>query len=462
MTRATHFWAAACVLVVAAKVAYAEPPEGPLQSLAAYHGGDAAAEGLRVYADRWHGADLADRSSVEQRDDPDRLQAGFRADWIRGSDAFTLQGDAYVAEGNLRPDPLRLHGANLLGRWRHGRANGDALRVKAHYDRTARELQRLDTTEVDVQYALARQGAHRMHWGTGLRYARDRIENAAPPALAEADKNRPIGSLYVVDEIALDRSVDASVGAKVERSATTGAEFLPTVRLRWRLAPQQLLWGAGSRAVRSPSRFNREQLQPGQPTWLLAGGPEFRSEVAHVYEIGYRGQLSTNASLSTKAFFHDLDKVRAVGSGADAAQIESNLEGHTRGVEAWGSLRPSTAWRLQAGYTHLQTRLRVKPGQTDPQPAEAIGSDPRYAWHLRLSRDLAVGWELGVLARRHGALDYGDVPVFTAVDLRAGWRTPAWDAELLLQNAFDSGSPESAPAASELQRAAVIKATLRF
>ncbi|MCW5662132.1 MAG: TonB-dependent receptor [Burkholderiaceae bacterium] len=428
----------------------------------ARYGGHIADGSFRVYAKQWRWKNLEDEGGTERRDGSERLQAGFRGDWERGRAAFTVQGDVYASEGNQTPNPQALHGANVLARWRHDLGNGDALRVQAYYDRTSREQQHLYIADVDVQHALARRGAHRVLWGAGLRHSRDRIQNSAALALIPADKDLRSWNVYLVDEIALGRNLDLSVGAKVDHNSYTGAEFLPSVRMGWRLTPQHLLWGAGSRAVRTPSRFDRELFLPGNPPFLLAGGPEFESEVANVYEIGYRGQLSTDASLSATAFFHDLDKVRTVGPGPGAARVENNREGHTRGIETWGALRVTDGWRLQAGYTHLDTRLGVKPGQVDLQPPQNIGSDPRSWWNLRSTHDLGGGWEFDVLARHHGALANRGVPSYTAVDLRVGWRAPALDVSLLLQNLFDPGHVEWAPAAAQLERAALVKVTLRF
>ena len=67
---------------------------------------------------------------VEQPDDWNRAQVGFRADWGRGADTFTLQGDAYQGDSESRGfiGPVELteidvSGANLLGRWK--RADGE-------------------------------------------------------------------------------------------------------------------------------------------------------------------------------------------------------------------------------------------------------------------------------------------------------------------------------------------------
>jgi iron complex outermembrane receptor protein len=167
-------------------------------------------------------------------------------------------------------------------------------------------------------------------------------------------------------------------------------------------------------------------------------------------------------SLSATVFFHDLDAVRTVGPGPDAAHVENNREGHTRGLETWGALRVTRNWRLHAGHAYLETRLRVKPGQVDLQPAQNIGSDPRSWWNLRSMHDLGGGWELDILARRQGALGKRGVPSHAALDMRLGWRRAALDVSLLLQNLLDPGHVEWAPAAAELRRAAFVKASLNF
>jgi iron complex outermembrane receptor protein len=426
------------------------------------HGGALGDGSFRLYAKRWQWDNLQDQRGAERSDGWDRLQAGFRADWAGGREALTVQADVYAAEGKQVPNPQQLRGAHLLTRWQHQLSNGDAWRVQAFYDRSSRQQQRLATADVDLQYTLAARGAHRLLWGGGLRRYRDEIENSTALALIPADRNLRSWNLYLIDDVAVARDVDLSVGAKVDHNAYTGTEFLPSVRMGWRSTPEQLLWGAASRAVRTPSRFDRELFLPGHAPFLLAGGPDFRSEVARVYELGYRGQLSTEASLSATLFFHDLDRVRTVGPGSVAAHVQNHREGDTQGIEAWGALRLTRSWRLQGGYTHLHTRLRVKPGQVDLQAPEGIGADPRSWWNLRSTHELGGGWEFDLMARHHGALGNRDVRGYTAVDLRLGWRTPATDLSLVLHNLLDPGHVEWAPAAAELRRTAFVKATLRF
>lgn len=439
------------------------------------HGGeihrDAGGDGRwRAYVKRWRWKDLEQPGGAARNDGWDRLQAGFRADWgagtggDRGSDraGFTLQGDVYEAEGHQLPNRQVLRGAHLLARWNRQLRDGDALRLQAYYDATSREQQHLDTADVELQHTLARRGTHRALWGAGARYSRDRIDNSAALAFFPAERSLASWNVYAVDEIALASDLDLSLGAKLDHNPYTGSEWLPSVRMGWRRSPAQFVWAAWSRAVRTPSRFDRDLYLPGAPPFLLVGG-DFRSEVARVLEVGWRGQLGPGATLSATLFHHDLDDVRTVSPGPGGATVRNDREGRTRGFETWGALAVNAAWRLQAGYTRLDTDLSVKPGAVDFQSPAGIGSDPRSWWKLRSSHDLGGGWELDALARHHDALANRSVPAYTALDVRFGWRvSPAVELSLLLQNLLDPGHVEWAPAAAELQRAAFLKATLRF
>ena len=51
----------------------------------------------------------------------------------------------------------------------------------------------------------------------------------------------------------------------LERNDYTGAEFLPTARLSWRLAPRHSVWSALSRTVRAPTRLDADAFIPGRP-----------------------------------------------------------------------------------------------------------------------------------------------------------------------------------------------------
>jgi iron complex outermembrane receptor protein len=244
--------------------------------------------------------------------------------------------------------------------------------------------------------------------------------------------------VFAQDQIALTRDVDLIVGAKLEHNTYTGDEFLPNLRLAWRAAPGHFVWAAASRAVRAPSRVDRDFYVPANPPFAVAGGPGFESEIANVYELGYRAQPLPRLSLSVTGFYNDWQRLRSLEPRPGGAQFENQIEGDTRGIETWATLRVSDAWRLTAGLVMLDERLRTAPGSNDPVGAAGLGNDPDHWWSLRSLLDLTPQLRLDVFVRHVGALPRPPVPSYTAVDSRLAWQpTSRLELSLTLQNLFD-------------------------
>ncbi len=98
---------------------------GQEQSGAAFRYGAAMEDGAwRAYGMDYalpHGETLAGKALGDAWHN---AQAGFRADWLRGSDAVTVQGDAYrIGAGQVVTAPAvplpaaSMRGANLMGHW---------------------------------------------------------------------------------------------------------------------------------------------------------------------------------------------------------------------------------------------------------------------------------------------------------------------------------------------------------
>jgi iron complex outermembrane receptor protein len=218
--------------------------------------------------------------------------------------------------------------------------------------------------------------------------------------------------------------------------------------------------------VRAPSRLDRELFIPGAAPFVLAGGPNFRPEIANVLEAGYRAQPSASWSYSVTAFHHDFDRLRSfepVPGGA--LVIDNRIEGTTHGVEAWTTYRLSRNVRLSGGLLLLKEDLKLKADSRDPTGVSALGNDPGHQWLLRAAVDLSPRHDLDVIVRHVGALPNPAVPSYTAVDARLGWRVgPDFEASLTFQNLFDPSHPEfGAPATrSEYERAFFVKLQWRL
>src|SRR3989454_1057457 len=431
---------------------------------AARQGGKLGVDGaFRVYG-KISGRDHTSRADGTSAENSwDRGQAGFRADWGTAAGAFTLQGDAYRGTIDQASGDIRISGGNLLTRWARQLSGGDRVQVQAYFDNTEREIpgtftERLNILDVEFQHALRVGSQHSVIWGGGYRRADDHVSNTAAIAFLPADRNLRWGNLFVQDEIALrGDQLRLTLGTKAQSNPYTATEFLPSARIAWKPDASRLVWSALSRAVRAPARLDRELFIPGQPPFfVLAGGPDFRSEISKVLELGYRAQPSPRASYSVTLFHSVHDHLRSLEPGpAGVLVIGNEMEGKTNGIEAWGSLQAAERWGPSAGLLGLDQNLRLKPGSGDTMGVAAAGNDPKHQWNLRSSLDLPGRQEFDVLLRHVAPLPSPSVPGYTALDARYAWQFErGLELALVAQNLFDRSHPEFGAAAtrSEIER----------
>src|SRR6185436_8697634 len=144
----------------------------------------------------------------------------------------------------------------------------------------------------------------------------------------------------------------------IEHNDYTGVEVEPGGRVAWMASPRQMLWGAVSRAVRTPSRIDRDFFVPiaaGSSSYLLAGGPGFTSENVKAYEVGYRTEPHDRVSLTVATFYNDYGRIRSIEQLTPPAPTPvvfgNGQGGHAYGAELTGEYRPAEWWRLRSGYT---------------------------------------------------------------------------------------------------------------
>jgi iron complex outermembrane recepter protein len=205
----------------------------------------------------------------------------------------------------------------------------------------------------------------------------------------------------------------------------TGNEHLPSLRRAWNATDTQLLWGGWSRAVRAPSRFDRDIFFPEQPPFVLAGGPNFDSEVAHVFELGYRAQVSEAFNYSVTLFRYEWDKLRGASRAPPfPLYIINSIEGNSWGIEAWGTWEITDTWRLLAGVNTVEKNLDFKNGASGSivgVNTSSLHNDPNYQWNLRSSHDFGSNVQMDLYLRRVDALKNQPVPAYTEMDIHVSW-----------------------------------------
>jgi iron complex outermembrane recepter protein len=388
----------------------------------------------------------ADRARIA--DESTRGQAGFRADWVAPERIITVQGDVYDADIEQQIGGSRdLSGANLIARWTQQTRGGSRVQVQAYLDRAEREQPGairsvLDIFDVELQQGFALGERNQFLWGGTYRRARDDLQNLAPASFGFIPDTRHLTwySVFAQNEWRVLPELALTAGLKAEHNDYTGVEWLPSLRFAWTPNPGRLLWGTVSRAVRAPSRIDREFFIPASPPFLLAGGPDFKSEVSRVYELGYRAQATPRLSYSLTTFYHDHERLRSQEPGIGVS-LENRIVGSTRGVEAWGSWRVMPSWRLDAGWVELRQKLGPEPGSL--ATTAQLGNDPRRWITWRSHLDISARHELDVMARYVGALRNPAVPSYVAVDARWGaWLTKGLQVSLLGENLLDRSHPE--------------------
>src|SRR5713226_9727952 len=259
-------------------------------------------------------------SGQSTRDNWHTWQGGFRVDGNASEvNQLVLQGDLYGGEfAQPSAGHIGVNGGNLVGRWSHAFSATSEARLQLYYDRTDRNIpstfaENLDTYDVDFQHRAVLARRHDVVWGLGYRLINDHVGNSVVLAFLPPHVRRKWFTAFVQDEIALmpDR-LHLTVGAKVERNDYTGYEVQPSGRVSWTPAGGGALWAAVSRAVRAPSRIDRELFAPGQPPYFIQGGPNFRSEELLAYELGYRAQALDRLGVSLATFYHRYDHLRSI------------------------------------------------------------------------------------------------------------------------------------------------------
>lgn len=475
---------------------------------------------FRLYGNFRHDNGLVSASGADIGRRWQGQTAGARADWEPDPvNAVTLQAEysggafdapyQFINEDLLAPGYVtrqtenRFQAMNVLGRWTHRRNDRLDWTLQVHYDRVDRTefgaanlLWQLADVDLGVHWRAS--DTHDINFGVGARILHDRVRGIAAFSFDRSSQTDKWVSGYLQDDITLvPDKLRLTVGAKVEHNNITGVEFQPSARLFYRPADSFAAWAAVSRAVRTPSRFERSARLaltvdlPGSPInpfpipiyGRLVGLPERGEEVLVAYEAGARAQLSPTWSLDIAAYLNDYDRLSApsfaaatplfvpavpfpVGLLVDYA-FTGKGKARTWGAEVLlkGQLRPW--WRAEASYSHLDFRVRKDPATGEPYTLLfALEGSPRHQFSLRNSVDIGDRLSIDGQLRYVSRLRQGSIPSYTGGDLRVTYR-PLVGLELSAvgENLFDKRRPEFAQPQYPTPRAYVprsISAELRY
>jgi iron complex outermembrane receptor protein len=357
---------------------------------------------------------------------------------------MTVQGDLYDGRIGATAGDIAVSGGNVMGKWAHTISPNSDITAQIYYDRTHRNIpgtfgEDLDSYDVDLQHHAVLGTRHDVVWGAGFRMFKDRVTNTPGFAFLPSVVTREWFTAFVQDEVALvtDR-LHLTLGTKVEHNEYTGFEIQPSGRVNWTLSPSATLWAAVSRAVRTPSRIDRELFVPAQPPYFLAGGPNFHSEEELAYEVGYRHQngpwLFSLATFYSR--YHGLRSLEQANPPQPTPIVIANgQDGESYGAELSGTYRVSDRWRWRAGYTELRVHIWPNPGSTDTSRGRTESQAPDRQLFLHSSMELPAHLRLDGVFRYLGEIARQQVPAYAELTARLAWQPiAALDLSIVGQN----------------------------
>jgi iron complex outermembrane receptor protein len=434
-------------------------------------------------------------------------RAGFRWDWHTSSEERTLQGDVSHAAENqklsvpvLSPpftdqskDDQTATGAYLLGRWGWGAEDGPRQTLQTYFDYVGRDTDlaelKVYTLDFDFQQTRALNARNELIWGAGYRYIWDDLSEKRRDGVVYLNyqpdsSSYDIASAFVQNKTALvPERLFLTLGSKFEHNDYTGFEVQPNVRLAWLPRAEHMVWGAVSRAVRTPTRGEHGlDLISGVagPGFIALVGDEdgYNAEELIAYEVGYRGEILQRASLDATVFYHDYDSLRTFepvapfGSFSLPLVASNEASGEARGVELALTWAPLEEWRLSAAYSYLDVDIDMDGDSNDILAKLDETNYPEHQFNVRSYWNINADWSLDSALYYVDELEQvdlagTDISSYWRLDARLAWKVNR-DVELSLvgQNLLDDDHEEfGAPLYSQrstIRRNVYAKVSLSF
>ena len=399
-------------------------------------------------------------------DDWDKVQGGFRIDsQLTKQDNLTIQGDAYRSDINqhtmlvqvTKPyehnfnEAIDTFGGNLLLRHQHTFSSTSDYSFQIFYDFYERDefflKESRGVIDTDFQHRFALFDRNDLIWGLGYRYSYDDIQANKNKnlRLSPFSRNDQLFSAFVQNEITLvGDALWLTIGSKFEHNDYSGFEVQPTARLLWSPHHQHKLWGAISKATRTPSRLEHDSTllfsvippqSPETPTVALyiEGSRQFDSEQVISYELGYRTTMINKVSIDFTAFFNDYSNLRSVQEGASSFNFatgvveqhlpfSNNLSAQSYGFEIAMVWQMKDWWRWDANYSLLKTDFEEQAAE------DSLGRSPQHRVSLRSTMSPWKDIYLDILFRyvdsniAIGLFGTKLIDDYVSMDIRLAWQ----------------------------------------
>jgi iron complex outermembrane receptor protein len=393
------------------------------------------------------------------------LRGGVRTDSIlSGKDTLMVQGDMYSAREGIPTVSFpsvtsaslenveeigNLSGGFIQGGWKHTFSPRSDMTLQSSYGRYERDdllREGRDTLNLDFQNNFSGWARQNIVWGVTYEYSASKSYGNLTGAFFPSDLGIQTFGSFVQDEVAIvPNRLFLTIGTKVEHNHYTGWDLMPSARIAWVLGPHHTLWGAISKADRTPSELDassRATLSgssgPGGVPVLVTfiGNPNIENETTVGFESGYRTTILKHASIDIAAYYDTYAHQETVEPATAFVEdtpppvhlvypitFANLMHGETHGVEVAVNLEATHRWTLSPGYAFENVGMRLAPtsADTDNSVSKAEGSSPADSAQLRSHLVLGHGVTSDTSAYFVGRLSDPREPSYTRVDTNLSW-----------------------------------------
>jgi iron complex outermembrane receptor protein len=268
--------------------------------------------------------------------------------------------------------------------------------------------------DVDVEYHVKAGRRQDLVIGGGVRHTVESNEGTYNYSLLPDTSRNTVANIFAQDEIAITERLRLTLGSKLEHDTIAGLGVQPTARIGWDLVPgRQHVWGAVSRALRTPSsidlgavvNYSAVRAPNGTPVVVqVQGDPAFRVEELVDAEIGYRAKLHPTLNVDITAFRGHYNRLRTYEPRAPffttvpvphvivPIQFDNLSDADSAGVETVAHWTPTRIWRLDASYSGFHIVTHLDPTSQDLTSLDRDGNAPAHQWQVHST------WWLGARA----------------------------------------------------------------
>ncbi len=450
----------------------------------------ASNDSYRVYAKKSVRNGLKqDGNNQENNDGNKRDQAGFRYDVSSiKENNISIHGD--IARGTAQNYFATLptkndkdsHNANLVINWDKKISNKSSMMLNGYFDydqfslpvlqRTARTL------DLDFQHFYNFTKDNQFTWGAGYRSISDVIKsyespggNIIPISYTPAARKDEWLSGFIQEKYGIiPDKLYLTFGSKFLRNTFTNFEYQPNLRLAYYPERRQTLWASVSRAIRTPTRGERDitllnadsATVSNRSLVLNIGYQNFFSEKEIAYEFGYRFKPTSRLSFDLSTFYNSYSKLRTLEpmNGSLNPTTNNKGSGSSYGLEFSTKWQATRDWKLEGSYEHLKMRLGIESASRDDQSIlagsddlqNAEGQSPQSQFKFRSFYNITPNIEFDNMLYYSDHLSKGlggtsgtststsnkAIPSHVRFDTRIGYAyTPHINFSIGIQNLFD-------------------------